>query len=342
MLKINNEKSVKELVRMFYNSKVVSSSQVTTKDDGYSYKTMAPSWTSNENSSYMSRIIKNGADVLAIAGSFDHIIDMALYGARNIYAVDVNPLQFPVDWLKYQSVLNLTPGKFQKFVLSTKGNNMLSREIMESILSKTESCPEKEFWESVYKEKDPLDIRLNYLMSERNYIKHRSERIIRFDYPDQMRFRKARKALNESNIFIEEKDIFDVQVSEGSMDLIHLSNLHNFYLPEEYAENIKKLSKFLKKDGVMILYCIGMKEDWFEATKAGSDRIKLCETDLNIAYFAGNQLLMRGVQQQIVFTMILYTELLKTFNVEIIPVKTGNGFIAYNTPTDIVLALKLK
>ena len=61
-----------------------------------------------------------------------------------------------------------------------------------------------------------------------------------------------------------------------------------------------------------------------------------------MAYFAGNQLLMQGVQQQIVFTMILYTELLKTFNVEIIPVKTGNGFIAYNTPTDIVLALRLK
>ena len=341
MLRIENGKrTVRELVKMFYTGERHSSVQAST--DKVSYQTAAPSWTSNENSSYMSRLLTNGASVLAVAGSFDHIIDMALYGARNIYAVDVNPLQFPVDWLKYQSVLNLTPGQFQKFVLSTKGNNMLSREIMESVLSKADSGPEKEFWESVYEEKDPLDIRLNYFLSERNYIMYHSERLIRFDYPDHSRFSKARKALNESNIFVEEKDIFDVQLADESMDLIHLSNLHNFYLPEEYAENIKKLSKFLKKDGVMILYCIGMKEDWFEATKAGSDRIKLCETDLNMAYFAGNQLLMQGVQQQIVFTMILYTELLKTFNVEIIPVKTGNGFIAYNTPTDIVLALKLK
>lgn len=336
----NGKRTVRELVKMFYTGERHSSVQAST--DKVSYQTAAPSWTSNENSSYMSRLLTNGASVLAVAGSFDHIIDLALYGARNIYAVDVNPLQFPVDWLKYQSVLNLTPGQFQKFVLSTKENNMLSREIMESVLSKADSGPEKEFWESVYEEKDPLDIRLNYFLSERNYIMHHSERLIRFDYPDHSRFSKARKALNESNIFVEEKDIFDVQLADESMDLIHLSNLHNFYFPEEYADKIRNLSKFLKKDGCIVLYCIGMKPEWFEATKKGSERLPLYENDFNMVACSQNPMLMKGMQQQILLTMNLYQELLNDFDVEVIPVRTGKGFAGYNTSTDIVLSASLK
>ena len=340
MLKIEYEKrNVQELVNMFFNGEVHSSLQAA---EVVSYQTAAPNWTSNENSSYMSRYLTKGASVLAVAGSFDHIIDMALYGGRNIYAVDVNPLQFPVDWLKYQAVLNLTPGQFQKFALSTKGNNLLSRETMESILAKAESCPEKEFWERIYKDKDPLDIRLNYLTSERNYIKNRSERIIKFDYPDQSRFSKARKALNESNIFVEEKDIFNVQVSEKSLDLIHLSNLHNFYFPEEYADKIRNLSKFLKEDGCIVLYCIGMKPEWFEAVKKGSERLPLYENDFNMVACSRNPKLMQGMQQQILLTVQLYQELLNDFNVEVIPVRTGRGFAGFNTSTDIVLSVSLK
>lgn len=342
MLTINNEKNLTQLVNMFYEAKQVSSTQVTGEGDGYSYQTMSPSWTSNENSSYMSRIIKDGSSVLAVAGSFDHIIDMALYGARNIYAVDVNPLQFPVDWLKYQAVLNLTPGQFQKFVLSTKGNHLLSRETMESILSKTEACPEKEFWERIYNNNDPLDIRLNYLMGERNYIMHHSERIIRFDYPNQSQYSKARKSLEETNIFLEEKDIFKVQLPEESMDLIHLSNLHNFNFPEQYAEEVRKLSKFLKKDGCMVLYCIGIKPEWFVTVKKGSESLPLYENDFNMVACSQNPMLMQAMQQQILFTMNLYKELLNDFNVEVIPVRTGKGFAGYNTPTDVVLSVSLK
>lgn len=340
MLTIKIERNVPGLVNMFYNGKFHTSTQASYEK--VSYETSAPNWTSNENSSYMSRLVKKGASVLAVAGSFDHIIDMALYGARNIYAVDVNPLQLPIDWLKYQAVINLTPGGFSKFALSTKGNLLLSREVMENILSKSDSCLEKEFWETVYREKDPLDIRLNYLLSERNYIYNHSERIVMFDYPDQTKFSKARNALKESFIYAEEKDIFDVMLPGCSIDLIHLSNLHNFFFPEDYVKKVQELSKFLKEDGCIVLYCIGMKKEWFDAIKEGAEGIPMFASDLNLAYFARNPLLMQATEQQIVHTMLLYDELLKHFNVEVIPVKTGKGFAGYNTSTDIVLSASLK
>lgn len=339
MLRIKNEKSVKELVNMFYNGKLVSSTQATTDEDGFSYQTMAPAWTSNENSSYMRRLITNGANVLAISGSFDHIIDMALYGARNIYAVDVNPLQFPVDWLKYQAVMCLTAGQFKKFALSTR-TELLSKETMTSILERLDNSFEKEFWESVYAEKSVMDIRMNYLMSERNYIVNHSERIVKFDYPEYSLWNKARKALEEADIFIEENDIFNVQLPEESMDLIHLSNIHNFYMPEEMGSRIRDISRFLKKDGRIVLYCIGMKPEWFETVRNGNDRLPLYQTDFNMVVCARNPLLMEAIQQQISFTMLLYKGLLNDFEVEVIPVRTGKGFAGYNTTTDVVLAVR--
>lgn len=339
MLKIKNEKSVKELVNMFYNGKHVSSTQATTDEDGFSYQTMAPAWTSNENSSYMCRVITKDANVLAISGSFDHIIDMALYGARNIYAVDVNPLQFPVDWLKYQAVMCLTAGQFKKFALSTR-TELLSKETMTGILENLDNSFEKEFWEIVYAEKSPMDIRMDYLMSERNYVVNHSERIVKFDYPEYSLWNKARKALEEAEIFIEENDIFNVQLPEESMDLIHLSNIHNFYMPEEFASKIRDISPFLKKNGTIVLYCIGMKAEWFEAIRNGNEMIPVSQNDLNMAVCARNPLLLEALHQQISFTMLLYKDLLNDFEIEVIPVRTGKGFAGYNTTTDVVLAVR--
>lgn len=341
MLKIKITKSVEELVNMFYNAKIVTSTQVTTDEDGVSYQTMSPSWTSNENSSYMHRLITKEANILTIAGSFDHIIDMALYGARKIYAVDVNLLQFPIDWLKYQSVMYLTSNQFRKFAINT-GTNMLSKEIMCHILEKAEKSHEKEFWRKVYEENSSIDIRMNYLINERSYITHHSKRLVKFEYPEYNLWQKARKALKEAEIYIEEKDIFDVKPLENSFDLIHLSNIHNFYNPEEFCLKIRQISKYLKKGGTIVLYCIGMKPEWFELIKKGYYTFQVYERDFNMDVCRRNPLLLEGLQQQISFTMFLYRTLLNDFDVEVIPVETGKGFVGYNTSTDVVLAIKPK
>ena len=51
---------------------------------GNPYVTMAPAWTSNENSGYIRQILKPSDTVLTVASTLDNVIDMALYGIRNI------------------------------------------------------------------------------------------------------------------------------------------------------------------------------------------------------------------------------------------------------------------
>ena len=93
------------------------------------YETLAPAWTSNENSDYIRQILKTSDSVLSVASTLDNVIDMALYGIRNIYAVDINPSQLPVSWLKYASVVYLKEySEFYDFVVSTS-ENALARKI---------------------------------------------------------------------------------------------------------------------------------------------------------------------------------------------------------------------
>lgn len=89
-----------------------------------------------------------------------------------------------------------------------------------------------------------MDIRMDYLMNERSYVINRSERVVKFDYPEYSLWNRARKALEEAEIYEEEKDILEVQLPEKSMDVIHLSNIHNFYRPAEFALKVRNISKF--------------------------------------------------------------------------------------------------
>ena len=45
-------------------------------------------------------------------------------------------------------------------------------------------------------------------------------------------------------------------------------------------------------------------------------------------------------KKQILDKMLLYAELKQRFKTLIIPVKTGEGYMFYNTPTDVVLVLQ--
>jgi len=90
MLKINTTKTAMQMRNLFYNSKRNITFDVR---DGSPYTTIAPAWSSNENGQYIREILRPTDTVLTVAGSLDNAIDMALFGIKNIYAVDINPLQ---------------------------------------------------------------------------------------------------------------------------------------------------------------------------------------------------------------------------------------------------------
>lgn len=334
MIKVHNSKNANALRNQFLNNNkdVVHIMDI----EGSPYSNMAPAWTSNENSSYIRQILKPTDSVLTVASTLDNVIDMALYGIRNIYAVDVNPSQLPVCWLKYGSMIYLDDyEEFYNFVVSTSGN-VLSVESATKILNSLDvTSEENQFWRMMYADNTSIDIRKKYFLNEPYYIDEHMERVMLFDYVKPERWKEAKDSLNASTIYVEQNDIFNMSLPDNAFDVIYLSNLHNFYTTRDFVSKIKKLRTHLREKGRILLYCIGMKESWFYAW----DR-KL-PPDISAADFKQEyKELFWEVKRQILETMIIYSMLKQEFKILIIPVKTGGGYMYYNTPTDCILVLQ--
>ena len=245
-------------------------------------------------------MLKPTDTVLTIDGSMDSIFDMTLCGIRNVYAVDVNPVQIPICWLKYYAL--------------TKLDN--------------------------YEEFKAFAIDASVFALSDNYLRTGEGRRINFEYVKKENWDKVRKALNESTIYLEREDIFDMYIPENVFDVVCLSNLHNFYPIDYYVEKLREILSKLKKEGRIVLYFIGMKPEWFDSwDKDLFPDVE--EKDLNRAYIKDG-IKELGVLQQIYDTGNLYKKIKKYFKVSLLPVKTGKGYMFYNTPTDCILVLQSK
>lgn len=304
------------------------------------YNHVAPIWTSNENGAYILQMLKPSDTVLTIGGSMDAIFDMALFGIRNIYAVDVNPVQILICWLKYNALTKLDSYyEFESFVIDAS-IFALSERLAGKILDRTEISEENKFWRLVYKENTSLEMRLKYFANETYYLRTGEGRRINFEYVKKENWDKVRKALNESTIYLEREDIFDMYIPENVFDVVCLSNLHNFYPKDYYVEKLREILSKLKKEGRIVLYFIGMKPEWFDSwDKDLFPDVE--EKDLNRAYIKDG-IKELGVLQQIYDTGNLYKKIKKYFKVSLLPVKTGKGYMFYNTPTDCILVLQSK
>ena len=333
MLKINTTKTAMQMRNLFYNSKRNITFDVR---DGSPYTTIAPAWSSNENGQYIREILRPTDTVLTVAGSLDNAIDMALFGIKNIYAVDINPLQLPICWLKYQAMINLDNyQEFYDFAIGTS-TKALSGITASKILSRAESSEESVFWRKIFSEKSSIEIRLNYLLNEQ-YILENMERKLLFKYIEREYWPKAKQALKEAVIYITENDIFKADFPKEMFAVIYLSNLHNFTPLKETISNIMNMKQFLKPKGKIILYLIGMKEQWFYSW----DKIQRPDFSnvFNLDYVKDEETRFVA-KKQILDTMMLYAELKHRFKTLIIPVKTGGGYMFYNTPTDVVMVLQ--
>ncbi len=335
MLKVLKNRTLDELVNCFYTSKkravVLAQEDVTSL-----YAEMAPLIASNETNSYMKKVIKNGDSVLAIAGAFDHLADMVLHGAKNIMAVDINELQFPICWLKYWSFCFFTSCRdYMDFILNPTSKKMLDTDIMKSVLDFVPDGDMKEFWKRIYEQTSPLEIRRNYLYGEQKFIGSSEGREMNYQYYRKDNFTKVKESLDSTCIYLQNSNIFDIDFC-GNFDVVHLSNIHNFMSESFTCSKLKALHDKLKPGAKVIIYCMGMRKCWFDISKKGGTILPM--DDLNWEFM--NEQIFISVQSQIVTTMNIYRSMLELFNsVEVIEVKTSKGMVMYNTGTDCVMVL---
>ena len=170
-------------------------------------------------------------------------------------------------------------------------------------------------------------------MGEKNYIINKSQRVTKFEYLSEGNFKRLKEKMQETTLVLSEGDIFKTDIPEDT-DIVYLSNLHNFCRAETYLKKIDIIMSKLKTGAKVVIYCIGMKAEWFEQIRSGRNFVAISDTDLDLTYIISNQMYMAAIKQQITETMILYAGLIARYDVKIISVSTGKGYKMYNTSED--------
>lgn len=338
MLRAEEKYTAEELVKKFLSAKVPKQGQYI--EEGKTvYDEIQPGLCSNENNAYMRNLVKPGDRVFLVSGNGDQSFDFMLYGAKEIYGVDINPLQIPIVWLKYQAIANLPKYRnYLDFIINTQGNRAFGEYYMEQVLKGAEDSLYKEFWSQLTSVANPMAIRKKHLLNEDRFIINKSERIAKFEYLSESNYRKLRENMKTAKLTLSEGSIFDAKIPDD-INILHLSNLHNFMTADTYLEKIDKLIKQLKDGASIIIYCIGFKAEWFEAVKTGQ-MMPVLKTDINQQYVDINPIYLVGIQQQIAETTLLYQGLLEKYEVQAVPVASGKGYKMYNTTEDTVLIIK--
>lgn len=335
MLSVLKNRTTDELVDHFFASK--KRACVAATDDATStYSDMAPLLASNENNSYMKGVVNEGDSVLAVAGAFDHLADMILLGAKNIMAVDVNELQFPVCWLKYIGFCFFSSCEdYTDFMLNPTSDKVLDVGIMRELLDFAPDSDMKEFWRKIYKLRIPRELRERYLYGEKKFLNLNETREMHYQYLLQNNFYKVKENISSARIYLQTSNIFAIDFCE-SFDVIHLSNIHNFMSDSFLNARLVELHSRIKTGARVIIYCIGFKKEWFSSIKDGE--LVLSSDDLDLRMM--DEDVFFSIQKQIFSTIKLYQNMLKLFSkVEIIEVQTGKGLPMYSTGTDCVMIL---
>lgn len=281
MLKVVKDQKHVELVNRLLTSKKRAAVPVS-EDASSSYSDMAPLLASNENNEYMSGVIKEGDSVLAIAGTFDHLADMVLFGAKNIMAVDVNELQFPVCWLKYVGFCFFSSCKeYTDFMIDPTSDKMLNEEIMKDLLDFAPNEEMKEFLRKVYRICTPYELRKNYLYGETKFLRIHEPREMHYQYLLQNNFYKVKENVTSANIYLQNANVFDIDFYD-SFDVIYLSNAHNFIGEALLEKRMTELHSRMKSGAKVIIYCIGMRKSWFYSACKGEMLMELEDLNMNM------------------------------------------------------------
>lgn len=308
------------------------------------YSMAQPALFSNENNDYIHRSKTNDGVALMVAGSFDQAVDLALLGYSTLIAVDINRYQYYIGYLKYLAVKYLNYFQFIAFLADAQSPRCLDEGIIRFLFDEAEvhnepskAAPEM-FWKTLLrKNTNAIQIRMKYIMGEKNYILNASNRALRSKYiVSSKSYNDAQKALGKMRINFYIGNVFNVSKDnffpEHIYDVVLLSNIHNFVMANTYVQLVRDLVPYVKVGGSIYSYIIQIPREWIEKSNSIISYIDRKKTnwpkyqDLIECQAAHRSYFVEAFKRQ--------------FCTRVHEVETCGGYAcAYNTSTDSILEI---
>lgn len=223
----------------------------------------------NENlRDYLGNIDFSLKKVLTVGSSLDQTFNLINNNCQDITVVDLCPFTKYYYELKKASILNLDENEFLRYLCRNdfsffSKNRLAFNEKDYSRISSSLDKDAKLFWDSLYSEFRPLDIRRKLFkeetVSRKNIINNNA-------YLLEPNFYNLRNKIANSSVNFVTSDIQNYDLERECYDYMVLSNIFDYILNllnnetldkeklQKYKDLIIKLSRLLKQNGIMFAH----------------------------------------------------------------------------------------
>lgn len=349
---ISKEEAI-TLAEKIYNTEDASPCYFHETGDNYAgeiytdtYAENLPMLFSNENDYWMKSINPEQLKKVAcVAGSGDQLVDFALQGAKEITAIDINPAQLPIIYVKLKLIINGSFREFDECMLNPHSTKCMSLELLRNVLKERDSTTQAvlAFWERLFELSEESArrkkmstqeyVRRNFFLCEKNFLDHNSNRVIQCNYlENEKAFKRAKEALKKTKITLKQGDIFNCD-SDGRYTFVHLSNLHDFVV--EYTDILKGIYKCCEKGAKISTYAIQLPRFILTRnTQEEAEMIAMYVTRRDIHPMVFNNGIHKAAMAWYHIKKVLYEGVA---DYECLTFKTGHGYdFIYNYPYDLI------
>lgn len=212
-------------------------------------------FTNEDITSYFHHL-ENKKNILSVIGSGNQILNSILAGTRKIDCFDISIFPEYYLYLQLASIMTLSKEDYLNYFLSEDREVLFSDDLYDLISSRL-SGKYKEFWDTLYRFDDGIDIYNSLLFRQDVY--YRNIEIERNPFLQDDNYERLKYILETESIKINPSviDILDTRINK-EYDLINLSNILVYYLTQKQYIQYLKTNFSLSPNGEIINYFFAM------------------------------------------------------------------------------------
>jgi len=218
------------------------------------YALLKPQLFTNENSRYIGSMNQEGTSLLAVAAGFDSIIDFVSSGTKDVVAIDVNPRQLHIGFLKLWALESLTYEEFKGFLINPKSDLFMKSGVFKDIMTGIpDSHSSKYYWMQMQGSMLPYSF-FGKCFYDQNELYKEPDIVLANYVNDEDAYNKAKENIRNANIRFIHGDVRNIgRMGLSKFDNIVLSNVGDYIANGEYFELVTKdVMSHLSSDGVIM------------------------------------------------------------------------------------------
>jgi len=210
--------------------------------------------TTENINGYYSLLDFTDKDVLTVVGSSDQIFEAILRGSKNVDGFDISINSIMLYFLKEAALKTLNYQEFMEFFYEER--HFFDKDTYSRIRANLNPNAVG-FWDNVFSQDDVMSFVFENIAHKvplyMSYKVAEMKLSCLSSYLEERNYNYLKSIINEANIRVYNKDVYQLDDLQNNYDYIILSNIFEYQNDEEFKAAIERYRYKLKENGMLIV-----------------------------------------------------------------------------------------